>query len=75
MQLQARVLPSPQLFYKDRRNQPLPTRVSGGAWNLRDVCLHKGAPLRAFAICSFEDPRRVSTGGPESVEVSPTSFA
>ena len=72
LQVQARVLPAPQLFYKDRRNQPLPMRVGGGAWNLRDVCLHRGAPLRAFAICSFDNPRFVSTGGPDSVEVRST---
>ena len=39
-QVQARVLQPPTLFYKDRRDQPLATRVSAGAWNLRDVRLH-----------------------------------
>ena len=75
LQVNARVLQPPQLFYKDRRGQPLPMRVNNGAWNLRDVCLHKGAKLNAFAICSFDNPRVVDTGGQDSVLVSPCETA
>ena len=70
-QVDARVLNPPQLFYKDRGNKPMAMRVSNGAWNLRDVRLHRGRPLTSFAIISFDNPRFVSRQDPEGLEVKP----
>ena len=44
-------------------------RVNNGAWNLRDVQLHRGRPLKSFAIVSFDNPMRVSRNDPEGLEV------